>query len=398
MARPAPVCSQLARRAIVVFFTLATLLGCTPTSVAVEPAAPIQQPTARPSPPEALTPSPYAPLTTTEEAVTRVYRDAGPGVVNVTTVINGYDAPMDAVPQQGTGSGFIYDLQGHVVTNNHVVASAGSVEVTLADRTRAPARVVGRDPSNDLAVVKIDVPEAQLHPLILANSATLQVGQLAIAIGNPFGLDRTVTTGVISSLNRSLRGDDGQMIVDVIQTDAAINPGNSGGPLLSSRGEVIGVNTAIYSPSGGNVGVGFAVPANTVRRVVPDLIANGRYIGPWLGISSVELTPSLVDALKLPVGEGLLITQVVAGGPAEAAGLRGGDRIARIGNQRVPVGGDIITAIDGRPVRSTADLTSYFLAEKRPGDVVRVDVRRDDQPRTIAVTLGERPAEGGVAR
>lgn len=230
------------------------------------------------------TPSPDSQRTPDEEAVTRVYHDAGPGVVKITTVAYTYDEFLEAVLRQATGSGFIYDVEGHIVTNDHVVADAESVEVTLADRTRVTARIVGRDPTNDLAVVKVDLPRDRLHRLTLVDSAALRIGQLTIAIGDSFGLDRTVTTGVVSSLNRNLRVEHGQMIVDVIQVDvirigATITPGNSVGPLLDSRGEVVGVNSAVFAPSGGSggkVGVGFAVLASPVRRAVAGRRAGSR--------------------------------------------------------------------------------------------------------------------------
>lgn len=338
-------------------------------------------------------PTPYVPLTPEEEVITRVYREAGPSVVNITSVAYAYDFFLQPVPQQGTGSGFVIDRQGHIVTNNHVVEQADELEVTLADKTKVPAKVVGRDPSNDLAVVKIEVPQDKLHPLKLGDSGVLQVGQMAIAIGNPFGLERTVTRGVVSSLGRTLRADNGRLMAGIIQTDAAINPGNSGGPLLNSRGEVIGINTAIFSPSGGSVGVGFAVPVNTAKRLVPELIAKGRVAHAWLGISGLDLSPQLAKALKLPNTEGILVAQVVKGGPADKAGLRAGSRLVRVGNQRLPAGGDIITAVDGKPTKTMDDLTLYLDAERRPGEVVKLAIVRDEKPATLDVTLGERPQD-----
>ncbi|MBI2080489.1 MAG: trypsin-like peptidase domain-containing protein, partial [candidate division NC10 bacterium] len=279
-------------------------------------------------------PAPLGPgdLSPEERIVIGVYGKASPAVVHIASVALAYDFFFNVVPQTGTGSGFILDEQGHIVTNNHVVADARSLEVTLADGTKTPATLVGRDPNNDLAVIKINLPGRTLPVLPLGDSDALQVGQLAIAIGNPFGLDRTVTRGVISSLNRSLKAESGREIRGIIQTDAAINPGNSGGPLLNSRGEAIGINTAIFSPSGGSVGIGFAIPVNTARRLVPQLIATGRVRHPWLGIAGVSLSPDLVKALDLPVEKGVLVAQVYPRSPAARAGLKGGQRRVRVGN------------------------------------------------------------------
>jgi S1-C subfamily serine protease len=349
--------------------------------------------TATPYPDTPIASIQQLPLTSHEDVVIRVYKEAGPGVVNITTVAYAYDFFLEPIPQQGTGSGFVIDRQGHIVTNNHVVENADTLEVTLADKTKVPAQVVGRDPSNDLSVIKIDVPQESLYPLKLGDSDQLLVGQTAIAIGNPFGLEQTVTTGVVSSLGRTLRAQNGRLMSGIIQTDAAINPGNSGGPLLNSRGEVIGINTAIFSPSGGSVGVGFAVPVNTAKRLVPDLISKGRASHAWLGIAGIDLSPQLAEALDLPNDEGILVAQVVKNGPADKAGLRVGTRLVRVGNQRIPVGGDIITAIDDKPVKIMDDLTLYLDAQKRPGDVVMLTILRDDKQETLQVTLGERPED-----
>ena len=361
-----------------------------PLSAASPNPALVAAPTAAP---EAY-PTPYAALTPEEDAVMRVYREVSPGVVNITSVAFAYDFFLQPVPQQGTGSGFVIDQQGHIVTNNHVVENADKLEVTLADKTKVPAEVAGRDPSNDLAVVKIAVPQEKLHPVKLGDSGALQVGQTAIAIGNPFGLERTITTGVVSSLGRTLRADNGRLMTGIIQTDAAINPGNSGGPLLNSRGEVIGINTAIFSPSGGSVGVGFAIPINTAKRLVPELIANGRVAHAWLGVSGMDLSPQLAEALKLSITEGVMAVEVVKDGPGDRAGIRGANRLARVGNQRIPVGGDVITAVDGRPIKSMDDLTVYLDAERRPGEEVTLSIVRGGNAQTLKVTLGEQPAEG----
>jgi S1-C subfamily serine protease len=265
------------------------------------------------------------------------------------------------------------------------------LEVTLADKSKVPGSLIGRDPNNDLAVIRVSVPREKLTPLKLGDSSQLQVGQMAIAIGNPFGLDRTITRGVVSALGRSLKAETGRQIRNVIQTDAAINPGNSGGPLLNSRGEVIGINTAIFSPSGGSVGIGFAIPVNTARKVVPQLIARGRASHPWMGISGLDVTPNLARTLSLPVTEGIMIAQVAPGGPAARAGLWASHRRVRVGNYLMTVGGDIIQALDGKKITSVDDLTAFLDEQKKAGDEVRVDVLREGKPLTVIVRLGELP-------
>jgi putative serine protease PepD len=330
-------------------------------------------------------------LTPEEEIVIGVYRAASPGVVFITSTVLSQDFFFRVVPERGTGSGFIIDDRGYILTNNHVVENAETLEVTLADKSKVPAKPVGRDPNNDLAVIKINVPREKLHPLKLGDSSQLQVGQLAIAIGNPFGLDRTVTRGVVSAVDRKLPSETGRWIRNVIQTDAAINPGNSGGPLLNSRGEVIGINTAIFTPRGGSVGIGFAVPINTAKKLLPQLIARGRASHPWLGIIGGDITPSVALALSLPVTEGVMIDQVSPNGGAAKAGLRGSQRRMRVGNSMLGVGGDIVTSLDGEKVTSVQDLTAFLDERKKPGDEIRVDVLRDGKPMTFVVRLGELP-------
>ncbi len=332
-------------------------------------------------------------LTPEERIVIGVYKQVGPAVVHIASIALAYDSFFNPVPQAGTGSGFLIDEQGHIVTNNHVVEDARSLEVTLADGTKVPATLVGRDPNNDLAVIKISVPGRPLPVIPLGDSGALQVGQLAIAIGNPFGLDRTVTTGVISSLNRSLRAENRREMRGIIQTDAAINPGNSGGPLLNSRGEVIGINTAIFSPSGGSVGIGFAIPVNTAKRLIPQLIATGRVRHPWLGIAGITLSPELAQALDLPAEKGILVAQVYPRSPAARAGLQGGQRRVRVGNTILAVGGDILTAADGKPVESMDRLVAYLDDEKGVGQVVELTLRRGKETVRLSVTLGELPEQ-----
>jgi S1-C subfamily serine protease len=330
-------------------------------------------------------------LTPEEEIVIGVYRAVSPAVVHITSTVLSQDFFFRVVPEQGTGSGFMVDDRGYILTNNHVVENADSLEVTLADKSTVPAKLIGRDPNNDLAVIRINVPKEKLAPIRLGDSSQLQVGQMAIAIGNPFGLDRTVTRGVVSAVGRSLKADTGRQIRNVIQTDAAINPGNSGGPLLNSRGEVIGVNTAIGSPTGWSVGIGFAIPVNTAKIILPQLIARGRASHPWMGIQGADVTPAAARVLNLSAKEGVLISQVAPGGPAARAGLRGSQRRARVGNVMVGVGGDIIVALDGEKIASVDDLTAYLDERKRAGDDVRVEVLRDGNPVTVVVKLGELP-------
>lgn len=368
---------------------MATPLPPTPTPVVVIV-------TATPSLLETLpTLSPEQLIDIEEQLVVNAYERVGPAVVHITSKAYVYSFFYEVVPQEGSGSGFVYDRAGHILTNYHVIEGAEELAVTLADGTVVSAQVVGADPYNDLAVVKIDVSPDKLYPVELGSSASLRVGQRTIAIGNPFGLDRTLTTGVISSLGRVIEREDSRPLAEVIQTDAAINPGNSGGPLLNSQGQVIGVNTAIRSPSGGSVGIGFAVPVDTVKRVVPELIANGRYPHPWIGFEgqAYRLTPALAEALELPVDKGLLIARLYRDSPAHQAGLQGADRRARVGRGVMLVGGDIVTAIDGELLESPDQLTIYLETKKRPGDDVELTLWREGEETTLTLTLGERPEE-----
>jgi putative serine protease PepD len=331
-----------------------------------------------------------AAFTPDEEINIRVYRAASPAVVNITTTAVAYDFFLNPVPKEGTGSGAIIDRAGHILTNFHVIDGARRLEVTLADGSKWPARPMGSDPTNDLAVIKIDAPAEKLTVIPLGDSSKLVVGQKVLVIGNPFGFERTLTVGIISSLGRLIRADNGRLMRGIIQTDAAINPGNSGGPVLNSSGEVIGVSTAIFSPSGGSVGVGFAVPINTAKRIIPELISRGSVARPYLGITAHDLIPALVQALKLPVKEGIMVVEVIPGSPAQRAGIRGGDRALQVGNMIVRVGGDIITEVDQMKVRSFEDL-SDFIDSKQPGDTVVVTFNRQGKNNVVEVRLRERP-------
>jgi S1-C subfamily serine protease len=317
----------------------------------------------------------------------RVYEQVSPSVVHITSRVVARDFWGGGRPSDGTGSGFVIDREGHIVTNYHVIERAETIEVTLLDETMVEAQVVGVDPLSDLAVLRVDVDPDALHPVIMSASGEIKVGQRAIAIGNPFGLDWTMTIGVVSSVGRPLQLSDSRILYGVVQTDAAINPGNSGGPLLNARGELIGVNTAIRR---GADNIAFAIPLSTVQRVVPELIANGRYARPWLAISGYSITPELAERLDLPIERGILIVRVQPGGPADRAGLRGAQREVVIGNSRLWVGGDLLVAIDGAPIADNAALAEYLETRTRVGQEVALTLYRDGQEITVQTILQER--------
>ncbi len=332
-----------------------------------------------------------------EEQVIAVYDAMSPSIVNITSRVYVYYRFMGSVPEEGTGSGFVYDTDGHIVTNYHVIEDADELLVTLSNGQVYDATVVGSDPANDLAVIHIDAGADLPAPLALGDSDDLRVGQFVVAIGNPYGLQQTLTTGVVSALGRVIEGaSDNSFIGEAIQTDAAINPGNSGGPLLDLQGRVIGVNSQIISPSGASSGIGFAVSANTVQRVVPELIGRGYYAHPWTGADMMALTSSVTRVLRdagvdVSVEEGLLVLDTTAGGPADDAGLQGGSQWLRIGRYQLPVGGDIITAVNGQPTADIEALTVYLETETSIGDTVELTVVRDGTEITIPLTLGEEP-------
>ncbi|MGB8031098.1 MAG: trypsin-like peptidase domain-containing protein [Terracidiphilus sp.] len=316
-----------------------------------------------------------------------IYKRVLPSVVNITSTTLVFDFFYGTVPQQGQGSGFILDKAGHILTNFHVVDGANrGIEVMLSNKRRYPARVVGTDKVHDLALLQIDAPD--LQPVTLADSSQLNVGQKVYAIGNPFGLSGTMTRGIISSI-RSIRNADGAPIEDAIQTDAAINPGNSGGPLLNSSGEVIGINTMIASNGADqSSGIGFAIPINTAKAVLADLIRYGRVKRPSLGIVSYAIGPDLASQMGLAADSGVLIQRVLPGGAAERAGLRGGTEQAYVGNTPIMLGGDLIVAIDGRPVSDPEDI-SALMDKHQAGDTISVTIVRGKKQMTLKLILGE---------
>lgn len=334
-----------------------------------------------------------------EDEVILVYEQCGPSVVNITTLAYVYTWFSGTVPEEGTGSGFVYDDLGHIVTNYHVIEGAAELTVTLASGEEYEATVVGADSSNDLAVLWINAGSNLPTPLSIADPDSQRVGQTVLAIGSPYGLQQTLTTGVVSALGRVIESPEAnQFIGEVIQTDAAINPGNSGGPLLDLEGRVIGVNCQILSSSGASAGIGFAISAGTLRRVVPQLIAYGSYQHAWLGIETLDLNKNAAEILRqaganLTVDEGVLILNFEQGSPAEAAGLRDGSRQTWIGRYLIPLGGDVIVAVNGTTVKTMSDLTVYLEMETTVGDTVFLTILRDGtELPSIPVRLGARPA------
>src|SRR5258708_4244018 len=327
------------------------------------------------------------PLTDDESINVRIYRQASPAVANILTKATEYDFFMDPVPVEGAGSGFVIDARGYILTNYHVVEGAQSIEVVLGDQTHFPAKFIGADQRNDVALVKIDPKGKHLVALSLGDSGSLQVGKKVLAIGNPFGFQSTLTTGVVSALGRTVQTSQTTFIDEAIQTDAAINRGNSGGPLINSHGEVIGINSAIYTPSGTTAGIGFAIPINTARGIANDLITDGRVHRAFLGVETLPVGGWLGEALDLPIQEGLLREVVTPPGPAAAAGIRGGDRLVQAGMRRIHIGGDVIVAIDGQKVAGQLDV-NVVLNRKRPGDTVNVSVYRGGKKMDAPAKLG----------
>jgi serine protease Do len=351
-------------------------------------------------------------LAALQGALESIYTRVNPSVVNIQVVktvdvtfpsIPGFQFPQlpnSQVPQleQGAGSGFVWDKEGHIVTNNHVVESANKIEVTFYDGTTVPAELVGADPDSDLAVIKVDVAAEELQPVEVADSDQVKVGQLAVAIGNPFALEGTMTVGFVSAVGRSLPVSDqlstgpSYAIPDIIQTDAPINPGNSGGVLVDDAGRLIGVTAAIESPVGANAGIGFAIPSVFVQKIVPVLIATGQYDHTMLGLSGTDLTPDLAQAMGLDASQrGALVATVTPDGPADKAGLQGSDRQVEIDGQPVNVGGDVIVAIDGQPVKEFDDIVVFLARNTEVGQTVTLTVLREGKEVQVPVTLQARP-------
>jgi S1-C subfamily serine protease len=351
-----------------------------PGNVAAVPAAPVAQ-----AAPGDQAGNPY-------DTVIQVYRNSRPSVVTVISSVVQPGFRSDPQPA-GTGSGFMIDERGYILTNNHVVEEANKLEIALANGTTLPAELVGRDARFDLAVIKANIPQDQLRVMTLGDSDLVQVGEQAIAIGNPYGLEGTVTSGIVSSRRPVVSepgGGDG-VLVNAIQTDTSINPGNSGGPLLNARGEVIGVNTLGLMPNGGQTGLNFAIPINNARRILPDLLNSGSYAHPFVGIGSAEITPQIASTLSLPVQEGLLVQTVEPTSGAARAGLRGGSQPREVGSRQVAAGGDIIVTIDNQRVRRPEDFIAYLELNKKAGETVTLTIIRDGQQRDVQVTLGARP-------
>src|SRR6202050_3440461 len=319
----------------------------------------------------------------------RIYRQASPAVANIVTKTVEYDFFYNAVPVEGAGSGFVIDANGHILTNYHVVQGAQGIEVTLGDQSHFKARFIGADTRNDIALIQIETHDKKLTPLTLGDSRSLQVGQRVLAIGNPFGFQSTLTTGVVSALGRTVQTSQTTLIDEAIQTDAAINRGNSGGPLLNSHGDVIGINSVIYTPSGTTAGIGFAIPINTAKEIAHDLITEGRVRRADLGLMNVlDVWPGLAPGIDLPRAQGRLVKRVTPRGAAANSGLHGGDKVVLAGLQRIIIGGDVIVAVNGQPVASQMDL-NLALNHKHPGDTVKVTVYRGGQKMDLPVTLGE---------
>jgi len=327
-------------------------------------------------------------LDATEAENVRIYKQASPAVANIVTRTVEYDFFFNAVPVEGAGSGFLIDTDGHILTNNHVIQGAQTIEVILGDASHHKAKLIGADTRNDIALIQIDAKGHSLATLTLGDSRNLLVGQRVLAIGNPFGFQSTLTTGVVSSLGRTVQTSESTFIDEAIQTDASINRGNSGGPLLNSHGEVIGINSAIYAPTGTTAGIGFAIPINTAKRVANDLITNGRVRRASLGCEGRALWPGLADALNIPAKQGILVERVTPGGPAAQAGIRGGSKVVVSGLQELRIGGDVVVAVDGKEISNQMEL-NLLLNRAWPGDTMTLTVIRDGKKLTIPVKLGE---------
>jgi 2-alkenal reductase len=385
-----------AKKLVILILLPALTLACgvfLPLERAVNPPSEAVQPTLQalmaPTSPPAKIELPA--VTVDEEALLiELYRQVNPAVVNIVT----YVRQGNIVMPEGQGSGFVYDADGHIVTNSHVVHGADAIEVVFADNTTLEAELVGEDLHSDLAVIRVESLPEGVQPLPLGDINEVAVGQTVVAIGNPFGLGGTLTRGIVSALGRSIPALTAFSIPQAIQTDAPINPGNSGGPLLNLRGEVVGVNAQIETSDGSraNSGVGFAIPVSIVARVIPALIQDGKYEWAWMGVVGGTINPAMVKAMKLPTQKGAYISQVVNNGPAERAGLRGSNDTVVVDGRRTEIGGDVIVAIDGQPVTSFEDILIYIALNTRPGQQVTLTVLRNNQTREITLELEPRPA------
>ncbi len=356
-------------------------------------------------------------LSAYQSTLESLYQAVNPSVVNITVMIPATSSSFQNLPGFGNngnnnnnqapqfsealGSGFVWDTKGNIVTNNHVVDGATQVEVTFPDGTTVPAKIVGQDPYSDLAVINVSVSADKLHPVTMADSTQVKVGEIAIAIGNPYGFEGSMSTGIVSGIGRQLPSNVTDQttgatysIPDVIQTDASINPGNSGGVLIDDKGAVIGVTNSIESNSGSNSGVGFAIPSEIVSMVVPSLISTGKYDHPYLGISGTDMNPDIAQAMNLPADtRGALVVTVTAGGPAANAGLQPSNNTATISGQQENVGGDVITSINGQPVNSMSDIIAYLAIHTQVGQKVTLTILRNGQSQSVDVTLGSRPTQ-----
>lgn len=379
------------RNSILFFIAITPLLGCaafTYTAKSVNNLNPTLTPTATQTSPVQGKPSPDN-LQNQEDLLINLYNQANPAVVNITV----YQQAQQGIVPVGTGSGFVFDDKGRIVTNAHVVQDAEQLDVTFSDGQIQPAETIGIDRNSDLAVIQVEkVPDLTL-PLPLGNMQELAVGQTVVAIGNPFGLDGTLTKGIISALGRTIPALTPFSIPQAIQTDAAINPGNSGGPLLDLHGHVIGINAQIETDgqSQSNSGVGFAIPVNIVNQVVPELISKGKYEWSWLGVRGGDVNPSLVEAMSLPNATGAYLVEVTPGGPAEQAGIRGADKQKLVNGRAVEVGGDVVIAIDGFSIDTFNDLLVYIALETRPGQEVTLTIVRNGKENDLNLLVGSRP-------
>jgi len=350
------------------------------------------------SPPEIIVSNGHAPSTVGEEtplslgkdlSLIQIFERAETGVVRVNI-----QRSEEVVSTNGVGSGFVFDKNGHVITNAHVVENSDKVVVTFLDGRSYNAEVIGVDPATDISVIRVDAEPSLLKPLLIGDSSNLKVGMQVAAIGNPFGLSGSMTSGIVSALGRLLPQESGFSIPDVIQTDAAINPGNSGGPLLNSRGEVVGINTAIQSATGEFTGVGFAIPSNTIAKIVPKLISDGTYHHPWVGIAGRDINPDLAKVLHLTDARGFLIVNVVEGSPADKAGLKGSSETKEIDGIEYLIGGDVVLSVDGNVVRKIDDILIHLQRYKSVGDEMVLEILRDGRVTNIVVKLDERPDSG----